>query len=100
MSVIDTSSYPATLEEFIDKSLQLCDQKRYYSGDFRRMRQISPLIPLIKKLVEKGAAPSGYQKTCKLGLKDWTLEAAVVRYSDRFEKSTIQAAEFRLREDM
>lgn len=79
-----------TLDEFVAESLRLCRLKRYNSTAFEDMRERLGLVPAIVRSVETSDPRSGYLQMCKLGLKDWTLEAAVVKFPEVFKDPKTQ----------
>jgi hypothetical protein len=62
------------------------------------MRQSLGTILAISKLVRSGDLQSGFTRLEKLDLLDWTIEAAVERFPDEFDKHDIECAAFRLSE--
>jgi TfoX/Sxy family transcriptional regulator of competence genes len=50
----------------------------------------------IRRLVISGDIQSGFKKAQELGLLDWSLEAAVLKFPDEFDSSVRQAAQWRL----
>jgi hypothetical protein len=85
-----------TLEEFIDESINVAKSHRYVPSIFMAMwaqdRSIAPIV----RLVESSEKKSGYVRMEKLGLKEWTLEAAVLKYPERFSRKTQEYARARL----
>ena len=85
------------LEAFIDESLQRSLKKDYPATVFRRMRRDHGTVGAIERLVIDGDIQSGFKALVKLGMRDWTIEAAVLKFPGRFSKSARECAEFRLR---
>ena len=85
------------LEAFIDESLRRSLKKEYPASVFRRMRQQYGTVEAIERLVKDGDIQSGFKALVKLGMRDWTIEAAVLKFPGRFSKSARDCAEFRLR---
>jgi len=85
------------LEAFIDESLRRSSKKEYPATVFRRMRRDYGTVQAIERLVIDGDVQSGFKALLKLGMRDWTIEAAVLKFPDRFSKSAVECAEFRLR---
>ena len=85
------------LKSFIDDSLQRSSKKGYPATVFRRMRRYHGTVEAIERLVPTGDIQSGFKQLVKLGMRDWTIEAAVLKFPGRFSKSAVECAEFRLR---
>jgi hypothetical protein len=85
------------LEAFIDEGIRLCRENDYPPKVFERMRRRHRTIGAITRLVVSGGEPqSGFKRMNDLGLLDWTIEAAVVRFPDEFSKAVREVAEWRL----
>ena len=80
------------LEAFIDETIKLSRQKGYHPTVFIGMRERHQTIPAISRLVQ-----SGFKRLNELGLIDWTIEAAVIKFPEEFSADTRECAEFRLR---
>jgi hypothetical protein len=52
----------------------------------------------ISRLVQNGDVQSGFKRLHRLGLLNWTMEAAVLKFPSEFSSSTRECAEFRLRQ--
>ncbi|MFG1345112.1 hypothetical protein V5F59_09485 [Xanthobacter autotrophicus DSM 431] len=87
-----------TLEQFIDESIQVSRTKGYHPTTFMRMRADYGTVGAIRRLVETGEKQSGFVRLRELGLLDWSLEAAVIKFPDEpgFTRTTIAYAEARL----
>jgi hypothetical protein len=48
------------------------------------MRMRHGTIAAIEKLVQSGEIQSGFKRLKDLGLLEWSIEAAVIRFPDRF----------------
>jgi hypothetical protein len=86
-----------TLEDFVDESIRVSREHNYHPTTFIGMWQKDRSPAPIKRLVESSEPKSGYKRLVALGLKDWSLEAAVVKFPDRFSKDTLAYAEARLK---
>jgi hypothetical protein len=84
------------LESFIDESIKRSRAKGYQPTTFEGMRRRWGTHEAIRRLVISGEIQSGFRKMIPLGLRDWTVESAVVRFSDEFGKEETQAAQWRL----
>lgn len=73
-----------TLNEFIEESLRQAASKNFRPKIFpgRWFPRKSPLT--IENFVISSKPRSGFKRMVKLGLKEWTLEAAVLAYPDQF----------------
>ena len=86
-----------TLEEFVDELLRRAAAKDYHPTIFMRMRQQYGTVGAIKRIVETSEPQSGFRRLRDLGLSEWCLEAAVLRYPDIFtERKTREYAQARL----
>ena len=54
-------------------------------------------LEAISKLVVSEGVQSGFRRLKDLGLLDWTIEAAVMKFPDEFSASVRECAVFRLR---
>ena len=72
-------------------------QKAYYPTTFIGMRKRYGTAEAISRLVVSGDVQSGFTKLKKLGLLDYTIEAAVMKFPDEFSKQAQECAAFRLR---
>ena len=84
------------LEAFIDETIRRARQKGYYPTVFQAMRSRHGTVAAIEKLVQSGEVQSGFKRLKALGLLDWSIEAAVIKFPDRFSPAAHQCAEFRL----
>jgi hypothetical protein len=87
----------AALEAFIDETIKVSAQHGYHPTTFIGMRQRHGTIETISRLVVSGDIQSGFSRLCKLGLRDYTIEAAVLRFPAEFSRQVQECAEFRLR---
>lgn len=85
------------LEAFIDETIRLSRKNNYHPTAFIAMRHRHGTINAITRLVENGDVQSGFKRLSELGLLEWTIEAAVMKFPDEFSASARQCAEFRLR---
>lgn len=85
------------LEEYIDETIRLAHLKGYRPTAFISMRQRHQTIPAISQLVQSGDVQSGFKRLSELGLIDWTIEAAVLKFPDEFSADTRECAAFRLK---
>jgi hypothetical protein len=84
------------LEAFIEEANRQCISRGYHPTVFQVMRQRHGTVMAISKLVESGEIQSGFRRLKELGIPGWSIEAAVVKFPDRFTSSTRECAEFRL----
>jgi hypothetical protein len=68
------------LEAFVDEGIRLSKQSGYHPHVFVRMRQQHGTIRAIEKLVRSGDLQSGFKRMAEIGLLDWSIEEAVVRF--------------------
>jgi hypothetical protein len=86
----------ASLEAFVDEGVRRSVAKGYHPTAFLAMRERHSLIEAIRRLVESADMQSGFYRLQQLGLLDWSLEAAVIRFPDSFSRQTREYAGFRL----
>ncbi len=85
------------LEAYIDESIRRSTRRGYYPTVFRRMRDQHGTVAAISMLVESGEVQSGFKRLKKLGLIEWSIEAAVVKFPECFTSRARECAEFRLK---
>jgi hypothetical protein len=86
------------LEAFVDEGIRLSKQRGYHPHIFERMRHQHGTIRAIEKLVSSGDLQSGFTRMADIGLLDWSIEEAVVRFSDEFAKEALECATWRLQQ--
>ena len=84
------------LERFIDESVKRSIAKGYSPTAFVGMRQRHGTKEAIKRLVVSGDIQSGFRRMKQLGILDWSIEAAVLKFPEEFDKGLREAAQFRL----
>lgn len=87
---------PTTLEQFIDETLQRSADRGYVPTVFIGMRNSLGLVTAIQRLVETSEPKSGFRRLKDLGMVEWSLEAAVIRFPSHFTKQAIAYAQVRL----
>jgi hypothetical protein len=85
------------LEAFVDEGIRRMAKRGYYPTIFQGMRERHGTVEAIAKLVESGEIQSGFRKLQQLRMLDWSMEAAVMRFPERFSPAARECAEFRLR---
>ena len=85
-----------TLDEFIEESIRLSKQAGYNPTAFSQMRARHGTVEAIKKLVIAGDIKSGFIRLKELGLLEWSLEAAVLKFPNEFTSEYEEAAKWRL----
>ena len=95
-----TAKRPASpdLEAFVDEGLTLAFARGHHPTSFVGMRHQLGTIGAIERLVETGDVQSGFKRLQALGLIDWSMEAAVLKFSDQFTAAARQCAEWRLKQ--
>ena len=86
------------LEAFIDKAIELAKEHGYHPTIFQGMRRQHGTLQAIEKLVQSGDVQSGFRRLRQLGLLDWTIESAVIKFPTEFTRNAQQCAEWRLRQ--
>ncbi len=85
-----------TLEEFVDESLRRSAAIGYHPTAFMAMWARDRSSGPIERWVISSDPKAGYRRMVKAGLQDWTLEAAVMKYPERFTPKARIYAEARL----
>jgi hypothetical protein len=86
------------LEAFVDEGMRLAKERGYNPSIFVGMRHQFGTIDAIERLVQSGEMQSGFKRLRQLGLLDWTIEAAVIRFAAEFSNNAKQCAEWRLQQ--
>ena len=89
-------SHNIELESFMDESIRLSGERGYIPTKFMRMRTEYGTIGAMKKLVIAGEIQSGFRRLKEIGLLDWSIEAAVLKFPDEFTEEEQDAARWRL----
>ncbi|SFN00077.1 hypothetical protein SAMN05192571_111101 [Pleomorphomonas diazotrophica] len=85
-----------SLDSFIDETIRISSVHGYHPTTFIGMRQRYGTVTAISRLVASGEVQSGFRRLIELGLKDYTIEQAVILFSNEFSKSVFEAAKWRL----
>ena len=86
------------LESFVAEGVRRAQERGYHPTVFLRMRERHGTAGAIRRLVRSGDVQSGLTRLVELGLSEWSVEAAVLRFRDEFSVQDRQAAEWRLRQ--
>jgi len=87
------------LEAHINESISVSQRHGYHPTEFIRMcNQYRSLPDVITRLVTSGDIQSGFKRLEKLGLLDWSIETAVLKFPNYFSAETQACARFRLEE--
>lgn len=84
------------LEAFIDETIRLSRENGYHPTAFIGMRRRLGTVKAISQLVAQGDIQSGFRRLRQLGLLNWTIESAVLKFPDEFSGEVLEAAEWRL----
>lgn len=85
-----------TLDQFIDEMIEKARPFSYSPTTFMSMRDKYGTVSAIKRLVETSEPQSGFRRLREIGLSDWCLESAVIKFPNEFTKKTIEYARARL----
>jgi hypothetical protein len=88
----------AGLEAFVDETIRLAKEHGYNPTVFQSMRRQHGTIEAIEKLVQSGEVQSGFKRLKQLGLLDWSIESAVMKFPTEFSRNARQCAEWRLKQ--
>lgn len=86
------------LEAFIDETIERAVERGYRPTVFQRMRRDHGTLVAIEKLVQSGDIQSGFKRLRELGLLEWSIEAAVLKFPSEFSRAARECAEWRLRQ--
>ena len=85
------------LEYFCDECVRRSKQRNFDHSIFEGMRTRHGSVAAIKTLVEMGGKLSGIKKLNELGLLNWSVEAAVIKFPEEFTPRTLEFAKEQLR---
>jgi len=86
------------LDAFVNEGIRLSKERGYNPTTFVGMRHQHGTIDAIERLVQSGELQSGFKRLKQLGLIDWTIESAVIRFATEFSSNAKQCAEWRLKQ--
>jgi hypothetical protein len=86
------------LEAFVDEAIRLFRERGYNPTIFVGMRHQYGTIDAVERLVQSGDLQSGFKRLKQLGLLDWTIESAVLKFAAEFSNNAKQCAEWRLKQ--
>lgn len=84
------------LEAFIDESIRMSRERGYSPTIFMNMRRQHGTVGAIDRLMRSGEIQSGFKRLKELGLSEWTIESAVLKFPDEFSAGIREATEWRL----
>jgi hypothetical protein len=85
------------LEVWVEQSIQQSQSKGYHPSEFIRMRERHGTVKAMGRLMQAGQIQSGLVRLKELGMaEDWSVEAGILKFPDRFTKKERDAARFRL----
>lgn len=84
------------LEAFIDEAIRLSAKHNYHPTTFVGMRARYGTHEAISRLAVSGDIQSGFKRLCALGLKEWSIESAIMKFPEEFSKDLQECAAFRL----
>jgi hypothetical protein len=85
------------LDAWIDEAIRISSQHKYYPTTFMNMRRTHGTVGAIERLVISGDIQSGFRRLKELGLLQWTIEQAVLTFSNDFPNPEVRkAAQWRL----
>jgi hypothetical protein len=85
------------LEVWVDESIRRSQARGYHPTDFIAMRDRHGTVPAMERLMQSGQIQSGLVRLNALGMaQEWSVEAGILRFPQRFTLSAREAAQFRL----
>jgi hypothetical protein len=85
-----------SLEAWIDESIQLSQSRGYHPTIFMGMRDQHGTVEAMEHLVRSGEIQSGFVRLKHLRMLEWSIEAGVLRFPERFTDEARQCAQFRI----
>lgn len=82
----------------MDEAMRLSKERGYNPSIFVGMRHQHGTIEAIERLVQSGDLQSGFKRLKQLGLIDWTIKSAVIKFPAEFSHNAKQCAEWRLQQ--
>jgi hypothetical protein len=85
------------LEAWVDESIRRSQARGYYPTDFADMRERHGTVSAMERLMQSGQIQSGLVRLHTLGMaQEWSVEAGILRFPERFSFAARTAAQFRL----
>jgi hypothetical protein len=85
------------LEAWVDESIQRSQARGYNPHIFISMRERHTTVPAMERIVvASGEIQSGFIRLKHLGMLEWTMEAGILRFPERFTEQARAAAQFRI----
>lgn len=85
------------LEAWVDEGIQRSQARGYHPTDFINMRERLGTVLAMERLMHSGQIQSGLVRLNALGMaQEWSVEAGILRFPDRFTIAAREAAQFRL----
>jgi hypothetical protein len=84
------------LDAYIDESIGVAIAHGYTPSTFQRMRRDHGTLEAMSRLVKNDDIQSGFRRLKQLGLLQWTIEAAILRFPDEFTRDARECAQWRL----
>jgi hypothetical protein len=94
--VPDEPAASAALESFVDELIKRAKERGYHPTVFQGMRRQYGTLKAIEKLVQSGDIQSGFKRLKELGLLEWSIESAVVKFPSEFSRDARECAQWRL----
>jgi hypothetical protein len=85
-----------TLDQFVDEGIRRGSAAGYHPTVFLRMRQDYGTKQAIERIVKTSKPQSGFRRMKDLGLLEWTLESAVLKFPEQFSSHAGTYAKARL----
>lgn len=82
----------ADLDAHIDEGIRRSRSIGYEPERFIQMRQRWGTKGAMERLVTSGDIQTGFERLVKAGMPEWTVEAAILKFSSLFTDKNIQAA--------
>jgi hypothetical protein len=85
------------LEAWVDESIRRSQARGYHPKEFINMRARYTTVPAMERLMQSGQIQSGLVRLNELGMAhEWSVEAGILRFPERFTLAAREAARFRL----
>jgi hypothetical protein len=85
------------LERWVDESIKRAVARGYHPTEFIKMRARHQTVSAMERLMQSGQIQSGLRRLKELGMeKEWSVEAGILKFPDRFTRQATEVAKFRL----
>ncbi len=84
------------LEAWVDEATRRCIAADCHGLVFEQMRERHGTVSAMERLMRSGEIQSGLLRLWRMGMKNWSIEAGLLKFPERFKADAVAAAQFRL----